>query len=222
LRFAARGALRSFPFPRGDGVFRVALDVESGILDYADKWPRVENLSGEIIFDGVSLTSARNQGRIGGISASNITVTIPDLRNGLIDISGRQTVDLDEILGFIRATPINAALGAKFSQVTGSGTVDSKLQVMLPIKRLQEYDLNLVLEAQDALLGLGDLGFGFSGVRGPLTVKNTQLYADDLTAELLGEPVSIRIRPVVTADSPYRHLARVSGGRRCISWCTPI
>lgn len=217
-QIALRGALRKFPFPRGDGVFRIALDVESGILDYADKWPRVENLNGEIIFDGVSLTSARNQGRIGGISASNITVTIPDLRNGLIDISGRQTVDLDEILRFIRATPINTALGAKFSQVTGSGTVESNLQIMLPIKQLQEYDLNLVLEAKDALLGLEDVGFGFSGVSGSLTVKNTQLFADDLTAELLGEPVSIRIRPVVTANSPYRHLARVSGATPVGRW----
>ena len=213
-----RGVLREFPFPRGDGVFRIELDVEKGILDYADNWPRIENLNGQVIFDGVSLTSVRNQGRIGGISTSNMTVTIPDLRNGLIDISGRQTIDLDEILSFIRATPINNVLGAKFATVTGSGTVNANLQFILPLKQLKEYDLNLELAARDALFGLEDLGFGFSGVSGSVTIENTKFYADGLTAELLGEPVSIQIRPVVTPDSPYKHLARVSGATPVARW----
>jgi len=210
-QFELRGALRQFPFPRGDGVFRIELDVANGILDYADKWPRIENLNGQLIFDGVSLTSVRNQGRIGGVSVSNVMVAIPDLRNGLIDISGRQSVGLDEILNFVRATPINDVMGAKFADVTGSGMVNADLQFMLPLKQLPDFDLNIVLETKDAVVGLEGLGFEFSAVTGAVTIEKTKFYADDLAAELLGEPVSIRVRPVITADSPYKHLARVSG-----------
>ena len=217
-QFELRGPLRKFPFPRGDGVFRIELDVANGILDYANNWPRIDNLSGQFIFDGVSLTSLRNQGRIGGVLISDTTVTIPDLRNGLVDISGRQTADLAEILSFVRATPINDVLGAKFADVTGSGAVKSRLQLTLPLKQLPEYDLNVVLDAQDALLGLNGLGFGFSGVTGSVTIENTHFFADDLVAELLGEPVSIRIRPALTPDSPYKHLAKVSGATPVARW----
>ena len=213
-----RGPLRKFPFPRGEGVFRIAVDAEGGILDYAKDWPRVEDVNAQIVFDGVSVTSLRNRGRIGGISTANISVTIPDLRSGLIDISGRQTVDLDAILKFIRATPVNDLLGAKFASVTGAGPVDAKLQFLLPLKQLQDFDLNIVLDAQDAVLGIEDLNFGFTGINGPVTIEKTNFYADELTAELLGETVSIRIRPVLTPGSPYKHLARVSGSTPVARW----
>ena len=107
-----RGPLRKFPFPRGEGGYSELRWMPRAASSTMPKIGHAsKTLTRKSFFDGVSVTSLRNRGRIGGISTANISVTIPDLRSGLIGISGRQTVDLDAILKFIRATPVNDFVG---------------------------------------------------------------------------------------------------------------
>ena len=56
-RLVLKGELAKFPFrnPK-DGSFRVTARVVDGQLDYAHGWPKIEGVSGELIFEGAGMT----------------------------------------------------------------------------------------------------------------------------------------------------------------------
>jgi uncharacterized protein (TIGR02099 family) len=213
-----RGALREFPYARGEGVFRVAVDVEDGVLDFADGWPRVEDLDTQVVFDGVKLYVTRNRGRIGGISFGNAEARMEDMRTGMLNIAGQESLEFNEMLGFLRASPVSDAIGPTLFKINGLGQLDAELRLLLPCLQLDDYELHVDVEVEDGTIGLDGLDYGFSAVTGALKVENTKIYAEALTAQLLDEPVTISIRPLAEQESLYTHFAKVSGATPVRRW----
>jgi uncharacterized protein (TIGR02099 family) len=217
-QFELSGALREFPYDHGEGVFRVTVNGEDGIIDYAEGWPRAEDVSAQLVFDGVSFKVNRNRGRIGPVPFSGAKVHIDDLREGLLKISGERTVEFGQVIDFLRASPVADALGPILSKVQASGTLDTRLNMTLPIKRLSEYEVRLDAELNDASVSLEGLEFGFDALNGKVRVENTKVSADALTARLLGEPVDIRIWPANEAGGRYTHFATARGSTPVERW----
>ncbi len=213
------GPLRSFPFAAGEGVFHIEVDIADGVLDYAARWPRIEGIDATIVFDGVSLTSQRNSGRLGGLGFRDADVRIVDLRKGQLEISGRQALGVRTGLDFLRATPVADAIGRSLlNKVTGTGAVSADLQLAVPVMRPEEFDLQLLLEPGGATLGMQGLGWGLTDVRGTLTVRNTQFFADGLTATLLDEPVTIDLYPAADSNELFGQFVRVAGRTPIERW----
>lgn len=212
------GALHEFPYDHGEGVFRIVADCEEGILDYAKGWPRIEDVTAQIVFDGMSLEVKRNRARVAGISVRGAQARIDDLRQGRLEISARQSVGFDQMLTFLRATPVGDAMGPVLAEVQGRGTLDSKLRLTLPIKSPTEYELRVEIVTKDADVGLKGLDFGFTDLAGTIRVENRKVYADDLTARLLDEPVTIKVRPTADEYGLYTHFASVTGSTPVDRW----
>ena len=206
-----RGPLREFPFDHGQGVFRAALGMEDATLDYANGWPRVEGLDAEVVFDGVGMYSTTNHARLGNLNVQNYTVRIPDLRDGILALSGGQRADVDEIVTFLRATPVARAIGPTLDRVTGAGPVDAALRLTLPFKHIEEYDLRVLFDARGCRVGLQRVPLDLKVLRGRVRLQNTKFSGDGLTAILLGEPVQISLRPETAPDSPVSHIAEFTG-----------
>ena len=217
-KFELRGALREFPYDHDEGVFRIAVDVEDGIFDFADDWPRVEDLDAQIVFDGVKLYVTRNRGRIGDIPFGNAEARMEDIRTGMLSLSGEEIVEFNEMLGFLRASPVSDAIGPTLYKIKGQGQLDAELRLSLPILQMDDYELRVDVEVEDAAIGLDGLDYGFSAVSGTLRVENTKIYADALTAQLLDEPVTINIRPATEEEGLYTHFARVTGATPVRRW----
>jgi uncharacterized protein (TIGR02099 family) len=205
-----RGPVREFPFAEGNGTFRVAFDIEDGTLDYADGWPRIEGLSAGIVFDGVSMSSTTNRARLGRLALEDFTVRIPDLRKGVLAVSGRQRVSLDAVFDFLRATPINDAIGPTLGRITAAGPVDAALRLALPVGQPARFDLDALFDARGCRLGLQPLPLDLRDLRGRVRLRNTRLSGEGIRAVMLGEPVGIRIRPEA-AGGDYTHVADLSG-----------
>lgn len=218
---AVRGPMRLFPFDHGEGVFRVAVDVVDGVLDYKPGWPRVEDLSGQLVFDGVGLYTRSNRASYGGIPVVDVNVEIKDLRRGMLEVTGPQTASIGQVLGFLQASPIAAAVGPTLQRVEGEGELSADVRLRLPIKKPRDYDLRIDATTRDARLNLQRLDFGLSRVAGSVRVRNTKFYADDLTAELLGEPVSIRMRPV-RSEGPYSQFVTLAGRTPVENWMNAL
>jgi len=216
IRFS--GPLGKFPFDVGEGVFNIDIDVENGVLDYAQRWPRIADVDARIVFDGVSLTSRRNSGRIGRIGFHNSDVRIADLRKGRLEIHGQQPVAIDAALDFLRRSPVADALGPVLAKATGDGTVNADLRLVLPIKRLAEYELEIVIDADSVDLGMTGLDWGLTDLGGTVTVRNTRFYAEGMTATLLGEPVTLDMRPAADSNDLYGQFIRVVGRTPVERW----
>ena len=64
---------------------------------------------------------------------------------------------MDEALDFIRASPIGRALQPRIEDVTASGTMQSDVQLVLPIKSIADYQVIGRFELQQATLGLNGI-----------------------------------------------------------------
>ena len=212
------GPLREFPFAADEGVFYIDIDVEDGVLDYAHDWPRVDALDARVVFDGVSVTSQRNNGHIGRIGLRDIDVRMADMRKGLLEISGQQLVTVDAGLDFLRQSPVSDAIGPLIDQVTGGGTANTELQLVIPVTRLDEFDLEIKIEPNGADLGLTGLDWGLTDLAGAMTVRNTHFFATGLTATLLGEPITLDLRPAAESSELYGQFVRIAGRTPVERW----
>lgn len=206
-----RGPVRDFPYEAGEGVFRVALDLQAGTLDYATGWPPVEDIDAEVVFDGVGMYSRHNRARLAGLALQDFDVRIPDLRHGMLALSGHQRVGVDELLGFLRATPVAARIGPVLERVTASGPVDAAVRLALPVTHLDAYDLQVLFDPRGVRLGLRDLPLDLRHVRGRVRLRNTRFTAEGVRAVMLGEPVQVDLAAEPAADGLVTHLARLSG-----------
>ena len=212
------GPLREFPFDGANGVFNIDIDVEDGELDYAAGWPRGANIEAQIVFDGVSLVSRRNSGRVGRIDFRDSDVRIADLRKGLLEINGRQSVPINATVDFLRRSPVAGEIGPIIDKVSGVGAIDAELSLAMSVMRPTEYDLKIVIDAGGVNLGMTGLDWGLTELGGTLTVRNTKFHADGMTATLLGEPVTIDMHPAGDASDLYGQFIRIAGRTPVERW----
>ncbi len=216
IRFS--GPLREFPFDAGEGVFKIGFDLENGALDYADGWPRIDNIDAHVVFDGVSLTVQRNSGRLGLIRFRDADVQIADLRQGLLEIRAQQSVAVKAAINFLRRSPMAAAIGPVIDKVTSSGNVNADLQLTVPVMHPEEYELEIAVDANGANLGMTGIDWGLTDLKGALTIRNTRFYSDGMTAMLLGEPVTLDMRPATESSDLYGQFIRIEGRTPVESW----
>src|SRR5690606_9299765 len=131
-----QGSVRGIPYDRTDGRFRVEFDVEDGVVDYAADWPRVEALAARVVVDRVSLVSSRNEGTVGGLALQDVALRIPSFTGGaVVELSDSGQIDLHELLGFLRQSPVADTLGPAIHSVTAAGRADASLDLSVPIER---------------------------------------------------------------------------------------
>jgi len=196
-----RGPLHAFPFDHGEGQFRISMQLEDGTLDYADDWPRVEGLDAEVVFDGASMSSTRNRARVGNLPVQDFVVRIPDMRKGVLAVSGQQRTGLGEVLEFLRATPVAGHVGPILQRTRASGPADVAMRLALPLTDTAAWDLKLLLDARGCRLALAGLPLDLKDLRGRVRLQNTRFHADGMQAVMLGEPVRIGLAPEVGAGA---------------------
>ena len=229
-----RGPLRAFPYDEGDGEFRVEFSVEDGVLDYAPGWPRLENVSTTVVIDHNSLSSMENRGIIAGVPFRDAQVRVADLMHKPeLQLATADDMQLGQVLAFLRASPIARALGPTLNSVTGRGNVTTAVQLTMPIARPQDFRVTGSFETSGASLGLKDVAYRFTDLRGVIRLDDTRLSADGLSGQFLDEPVAITLRPASKERAGTQsccraaryHAGRQAGGgifaslRRTTRWC---
>ncbi len=212
------GALRDWPFTDDEGTFRVDVAVQDAIFDYAPDWPRVENLSGQFVFDGVSLSTVRNSGRLAGMPVKDIAARISDLRKGVIDIAGEQRLDLNALLRVLQALPPTREIRSSLRRLRATGEVDARFDLRIPALRPKNYRLIAQVAARDNELAVNGIEQPLTNIKGILRVRNTRLDADRLDARLLGEPVKIKLRSTRQDRGAYGHHALLSSQIPATLW----
>jgi len=207
-----QGPLKGFPYEAGDGRFRLEFKIADAVIDYAPDWPRLENASGTVIIDRVSLSSVENRGSIGGIPFDDAEIRVANLlHDAELDVAATDQVQLGQILGFLRQTPLAALLGPTLQSVTGSGDVTTTIDLRLPIARPVDYRLLGTFGLEGASLGLRGVDFGLTAIEGTVRLNTDRLAADQLAAKFLNEPVSIGLRAARPDEAELSQVAEVQG-----------
>ncbi|MBI2296054.1 MAG: TIGR02099 family protein [Betaproteobacteria bacterium] len=131
-----KGNLDDFPFPDGGtGVFQVAAKVTGGTLDYANGWPRIENIAGDFLFRGKRMDVYVRQGTIFGARIARAHAEIPDLlaAREVLNVAGEAEGPTGEFFAFIDKSPVFGMIEHFTAgwKAQGSGKLTLKLEIPL-------------------------------------------------------------------------------------------
>ncbi|MBS1156156.1 MAG: hypothetical protein H6R07_2080 [Proteobacteria bacterium] len=128
-----RGELAHFPFVDGSsGLFRITADARDVTLAYADGWPAIDAIDGDLRFEGQSMTIRAPRAQIFGVKLKDIVTRIPDLstqQHVLVD--GTAEGATSAFLRFVHESPVREATQGFLDELKaeGVGRLDIKLDV---------------------------------------------------------------------------------------------
>ncbi|HEX6003678.1 MAG TPA: YhdP family protein [Burkholderiales bacterium] len=131
-----KGDLTGFPFPdHKGGVFEVLAKVTGGVLDYANGWPRIENVAADVAFRGRRLDVDARAGTILGAKLLKVHAEIPDVVRDyeVLYVTGEAEGPSAEFLSFITRSPVLDMIDrfTEGMQVQGAGKLALKLEIPL-------------------------------------------------------------------------------------------
>jgi len=187
------GPLDRFPFDAREGRFRAEIDVERGVLDYTAGWPRIEDISARVMFEGRSLDIRASQGRVLGATLEETHVRVADLSAGepvLLEIRGRATGPATAGRQFLLDSPLREVAGGAMRQLAPAGSVTVNLMLDLPLGPGQPR-LSGQVRFPGNTIRMQDIAF--SDVTGEITFTDDRWGARALAARLFGRPVTIDV-----------------------------
>ena len=134
-----RGDLRAFPFvDPAKGEFLVKAHVRKGALQYAEGWPRIDDIEADLAFQRNRMDIAGKSGTILGASVHDVQVSIAELgsRAPRLVVNGQAQGATAQFLKFIDASPLRASAGRFTQAMSARGDGRLRLQLELPLADL--------------------------------------------------------------------------------------
>lgn len=203
------GDMKDFPFDHGEGVFEVRLDMENGKLDYAESWPPINDMDGEIVFRGRNMDIDVTEAKIFGSRIFDTTVSLPNMgqRPLVLSIKGYVLGATQEKLDYMQQSPpLNKVFGHFLDEATATG--DSLLHLDLDI--IFNHDISSKVAGSitfyDNSINIQPVGTVLSHLNGTLEFRPGNVQGQDISSELLGQPSDFFIKTLEN-DIHGRHVS---------------
>lgn len=141
VAFRIKGNLKDFPFPDNKGgTFYVVAKVTGGVLDYANGWPRVENIAGELAFRGKRMDITVREGTILGARLVRVKAEVPDLITPyeILRIDGEAQGPAAEFLAFIEKSPVSRMIDRFTENMQAQGDGRLALKLEMPLRAIEK------------------------------------------------------------------------------------
>lgn len=144
--FQVKGPLARFPFRDNQGgVFRITAQAKDVELNYAPGWPVFTQLQGTLIFEGHGMRIEQATARLGAVGTGSYEVRqvqgqIKDLDadDPVLTIQGEGHGPLDDVLSFIRVSPVGDWTGRMLEESKAQGMSKAALSLTLPLNRIED------------------------------------------------------------------------------------
>jgi uncharacterized protein (TIGR02099 family) len=205
-----RGPLDAFPFRHGEGRFQALFGVDSAILDYQERWPRLEETTAEVMFLNESLDVRVYDARLLDSRVLGARMHLPDLKDvRRIGIEGEVRGPFSDTFRILRETPLADRQARYIKGMSAGGESLVEIQFALPIKQGESHSVDGTVRWDGAELDLGDWGVVLGELQGELRFDQDGIYSDGLGARLWGQRLAIELdTPSVGSKGPSRTLIR--------------
>ncbi|AKJ27007.1 hypothetical protein AAW51_0316 [Caldimonas brevitalea] len=145
--FLVKGDLGRFPFHDArEGQFRIAAQIDDATFAYVPPeagqpaaWPAFTQLSGRLIFDRTAMEIREARARVFGVELTQVRGGIANLYAGsVLALDGQARGPLPDALRFINETPIGDWTGKALARASGSGELQLKLGLQMPLHDLDK------------------------------------------------------------------------------------
>ena len=206
-----RGPTRKFPFAHGEGVFEVSFDVDDAIIDYAENWPRLEEVDAEVVFRGQDMFIHAVGGQIFDARMTRVDVHLPDLQfpgedGRVLTIDGDLDLPVDEVRHFILNSPLTERFGPLVESLRTTGEGSLHIKLVLPLKDTSQAEVSGTLAMKGADLHWQRSGLQLKQVYGRLDFDGSGLRGKDIRARLLGLPTRVTVRPATERGEKVTHI----------------
>ena len=189
------GDLSQFPFANGKGgQFLFAAKAQDATLDYAEKWPAIIGIAGDVRIEGAHLAIAASAARVMGAEIGATRAEIADLHDPqpVLRIDGVASGPTSEFLAFVAQTPLAERVGHVSRDATASGDGRLALKFDLPLRDPAAVTIDGQYQFASNAIRLAGAP-ALAAVNGTLAFTERTVRANDITAEALGGPVKLQV-----------------------------
>lgn len=190
----------AFPFDTQPdaGSFAMQLSVSGVELNYGDGWPSLKSVNGSVSGSGNDLQISTSSGQIAGFAFAGVDANIDNLINGMpeLTVNGLLNGEAQQGLNFLKNSPLASRFGPIADWLTLTGNTQLKLGLNVPLldPDATQVQGEIALQENQLLIeGLPDLTFEQLG--GQINFDNDGLSAEQLNAQVAGEPAVVSIEP---------------------------
>jgi uncharacterized protein YhdP len=202
ISFTLNGPMWHFPFiDDKEGVFDLKAKLAGLTLDYADGWPRANDIDAQLTLHGASVDAQVSKATISGVPLGSTQVRIADTHAtpSVLDIKGSASGPVDGFLGFIDTSPVGGLIGGFSSgaKAAGNGKLALSLGISLdkpgagPRTDPPKINGEFVFDNNRIDFG-GDIPV-LDAVVGKLAFTAGDAKATNITATALGGPVTLNV-----------------------------
>jgi uncharacterized protein (TIGR02099 family) len=191
-----KGPLAQFPFRDGKGgIFQVKGSFRNATLNYADGWPEITAIDGELLFEGERMQIRGRRAEIMGVALADVLAEITDLEapEELLVVTGRARGETQRFLDFIEASPVGAWIDHFTRPMQAEGGGELALRLDLPLRRIAASRVKGSYRfAANRIRVLPELP-PVSEAEGEVGFTENRLQAKGLHGRLLGNPLSVDV-----------------------------
>jgi uncharacterized protein (TIGR02099 family) len=196
VRLRLKGDLEHFPFPDGrEGLFEVTARIAGGALGFAQGWPSVENIRGELAFRGQRMEAVVTEATVLGARLSRVRAEIPDLmeEDPALVVRGEAEGPASEFLRFVAVSPVEDHLEGLTRGVGASGSGRLDLRLHMPLARPEATRVAGTFRFLNNRVDLGPDALVLEQLDGALVFTESSVTMRQASARVLGGPVTFDV-----------------------------
>ena len=192
VQVRVQGDLREFPFTDpARGQFLVKARVDHGLLNYAEGWPRIEDIDAELSFERNRMEITGKSGRVLGATVHEVKVGIAELSAPRIQVSGQAQGPTAEFLKFLQSSPLRESAGRFTAGMNASGDGRLRLKLDLPLADLSKTKVAGEYELLGNSLTLASLLPPMEEARAKVAFTDSSFSVRDAKGKIFGGDVTV-------------------------------
>lgn len=194
IKVRLKGNLNEFPFPEGKGgTFQVTARVMDGVLDYANGWPKIENIDGELTFRGRRMDVTVREAAILGAKLARVRAEIPDLMNPdrVVAITGEAEGPTSEFLNFIEHSPVIDSIDRFTERFRAEGRGKLALKLNIPLANAKGIKVAGDFQFFNNRIESEELFFPFEQVNAHVEFTESSVRVPPAALVILGGPATL-------------------------------
>jgi len=192
VRLRLQGDLRHFPFTDPKlGQFQVVAQVRDGVLAYAEGWPEIERIEGELRFERERVEVRARRARVFGATLSDTRAAMSLKAPSVLEVAGEAEGPSADFLEFIRRSPLRVLLGEAGDAVSVAGRGRLRLSLQLPLAERDKFTASGQYDFTGNTLGLGARLPPIERAAGTLAFTEASIQVHNASGRFLGGPLRV-------------------------------
>ena len=195
VQLRLKGDLADFPFTdETKGLLQVTAKANGVGLEYSHDWPKLENVTADLKFNGRRLEAHASQAETWGVKLGKIDAAIPDVgnHNVVVQVEGETEAPGEKYLRFLERYAKNQKIRNFAEGVHAEGIVKLQLKMNIPLSE-QENKFTGIFNFNRAQLSFDPDLPPVEQLTGELNFSDSSVDAQNLSAQILGGPARIDI-----------------------------